>query len=202
MLPQHIALIIDGNRRWARANNTTLPFAYNEGLKTTVDIVWGLRDIGIKEVTIFTLSGDNLQRSKEEIEYILKKVDMFVESAKKLRVNVKFFGSIKKERVFISKNSMNVNVALGYSSREDILTAVAKSKGDKEKFMKSLKTSFLPPLDMLIRSGGYQRLSDFMLFEVGYTELFFINKLWPDVKIEDINDCIERFQKIKRNFGV
>jgi len=202
MLPQHIALIIDGNRRWARANNTTLPFAYNEGLKTTVDIVWGLRDIGIKEVTIFTLSGDNLQRSKEEIEYILKKVDMFVESAKKLRVNVKFFGSIKKERVFISKNSMNVNVALGYSSREDILTAVAKSKGDKEKFMKSLKTSFLPPLDMLIRSGGYQRLSDFMLFEVGYTELFFINKLWPDVKIEDINDCIERFQKTKRNFGV
>lgn len=202
MLPQHIALIIDGNRRWARANNTTLPFAYNEGLKTTVDIVWGLRDIGIKEVTIFTLSGDNLQRSKEEIEYILKKVDMFVESAKKLRVNVKFFGSIKKERVFISKNSMNVNVALGYSSREDILTAVAKSKGDKEKFMKSLKTSFLPPLDMLVRSGGYQRLSDFMLFEVGYTELFFINKLWPDVKIEDINDCIERFQKTKRNFGV
>lgn len=202
MLPQHIALIIDGNRRWARANNTTLPFAYNEGLKTTVDIVWGLRDIGIKEVTIFTLSGDNLQRSKEEIEYILKKVDMFVESAKKLRVNVKFFGSIKKERVFISKNSMNVNVALGYSSREDILAAVAKSKGDKEKFMKSLKTSFLPPLDMLIRSGGYQRLSDFMLFEVGYTELFFINKLWPDVKIEDINDCIERFQKTKRNFGV
>lgn len=202
MLPQHIALIIDGNRRWARANNTTLPFAYNEGLKTTVDIVWGLRDIGIKEVTIFTLSGDNLQRSKEEIEYILKKVDMFVESAKKLRVNVKFFGSIKKERVFISKNSMNVNVALGYSSREDILTAVAKSKGDKEKFMKSLKTSFLPPLDMIIRSGGYQRLSDFMLFEVGYTELFFINKLWPDVKIEDINDCIERFQKTKRNFGV
>ncbi len=202
MLPQHIALIIDGNRRWARANNTTLPFAYNEGLKTTVDIVWGLRDIGIKEVTIFTLSGDNLQRSKEEIEYILKKVDMFVESAKKLRVNVKFFGSIKKERVFISKNSMNVNVALGYSSREDILTAVAKSKGDKEKFMKSLKTSFLPPLDVLIRSGGYQRLSDFMLFEVGYTELFFINKLWPDVKIEDINDCIERFQKTKRNFGV
>lgn len=202
MFPQHIALIIDGNRRWARANNTTLPFAYNEGLKTTVDIVWGLRDIGIKEVTIFTLSGDNLQRSKEEIEYILKKVDMFVESAKKLRVNVKFFGSIKKERVFISKNSMNVNVALGYSSREDILTAVAKSKGDKEKFMKSLKTSFLPPLDMLIRSGGYQRLSDFMLFEVGYTELFFINKLWPDVKIEDINDCIEKFQKTKRNFGV
>ena len=202
MLPQHIALIIDGNRRWARANNTTLPFAYNEGLKTTVDIVWGLRDIGIKEVTIFTLSGDNLQRSKEEIEYILKKVDMFVESAKKLRVNVKFFGSIKKERVFISKNSMNVNVALGYSSREDILTAVAKSKGDKEKFMKSLKTSFLPPLDMLIRSGGYQRLSDFMLFEVGYTELFFINKFWPDVKIEDINDCIDRFQKTKRNFGV
>ena len=202
MFPQHIALIIDGNRRWARANNTTLPFAYNEGLKTAVDIVWGLRDIGIKEVTIFTLSGDNLQRSKEEIEYILKKVDMFVESAKKLRVNVKFFGSIKKERVFISKNSMNVNVALGYSSREDILTAVAKSKGDKEKFMKSLKTSFLPPLDMLIRSGGYQRLSDFMLFEVGYTELFFINKLWPDVKIEDINDCIERFQKTKRNFGV
>lgn len=202
MFPQHIALIIDGNRRWARANNTTLPFAYNEGLKTTVDIIWGLRDIGIKEVTIFTLSGDNLQRSKEEIEYILKKVDMFAESAKKLRVNVKFFGSIKKERVFISKNSMNVNVALGYSSREDILTAVAKSKGDKEKFMKSLKTSFLPPLDMLIRSGGYQRLSDFMLFEVGYTELFFINKLWPDVKIEDINDCIERFQKTKRNFGV
>ena len=202
MFPQHIALIIDGNRRWARANNTTLPFAYNEGLKTTVDIVWGLRDIGIKEVTIFTLSEDNLQRSKEEIEYILKKVDMFVESAKKLRVNVKFFGSIKKERVFISKNSMNVNVALGYSSREDILTAVAKSKGDKEKFMKSLKTSFLPPLDMLIRSGGYQRLSDFMLFEVGYTELFFINKLWPDVKIEDINDCIDRFQKTKRNFGV
>ena len=202
MLPQHIALIIDGNRRWARANNTTLPFAYNEGLKTTVDIVWGLRDIGIKEVTIFTLSGDNLQRSKEEIEYVLKKVDMFVESAKKLRVNVKFFGSIKKERVFISKNSMNVNVALGYSSREDILTAVAKSKGDKEKFKKSLKTSFLPPLDMLIRSGGYQRLSDFMLFEVGYTELFFINKLWPDVKIEDIKDCIDRFQKTKRNFGV
>lgn len=202
MFPEHVALIIDGNRRWARLNNTTLPFAYNQGLKTAIDIVWGLRDLDIKNITIFTLSKDNLKRSKEEKEYILKKVDSFLEAAKKLNVNVNFFGKVHKDNLFISDKSVNVNIAVGYSSKEDILNAVELSEGNREKFQKSLSTSFLPSLDMLIRSGGYQRLSDFMLFEVGYTELFFLDKLWPDVTIDDIKECINKFQKIKRNFGV
>ena len=202
MFPEHIALIIDGNRRWASANNKTLQFAYNAGMKAVFDIVWGLRDSGLKNLTIFAFSKDNLKRSELEKEYIFKQIDMFLELVKKLKVNVRFFGEIKKEDIISDNALMNVNIALGYSSKSDILNAVKKSGGDINKFEENLSTHFLTPPDMIIRSGKHHRLSDFMLYESGYSELYFLDKLWPDVKMSDINECIKNFEKVNRNYGV
>lgn len=202
MFPGHIALIIDGNRRWAGVNNKTLQFAYNVGMKTVFDVVWGLRDSGLKNLTIFAFSKDNLKRSELEKEYIFKQIDIFLEMVKRLNVNVRFFGEILKEGINSDNAVMNVNIALGYSSKSDILNAVEKSGGDRTRFEENLSTHFLVPPDMIIRSGKHHRLSDFMLYESGYAELYFLDKLWPDVKMSDIKECIKNFEEVKRNYGV
>ena len=202
MFPGHIALIIDGNRRWAGVNNKTLQFAYNVGMKTVFDVVWGLRDSGLKNLTIFAFSKDNLKLSELEKEYIFKQIDIFLEMVKRLNVNVRFFGEILKEGINSDNAVMNVNIALGYSSKSDILNAVEKSGGDRTRFEENLSTHFLVPPDMIIRSGKHHRLSDFMLYESGYAELYFLDKLWPDVKMSDIKECIKNFEEVKRNYGV
>ncbi|HOM01229.1 MAG TPA: isoprenyl transferase [Acetivibrio sp.] len=228
-LPAHIAIIMDGNGRWAKKRALPRSVGHREGAKTLKEISTFCGEIGIKYLTVYAFSTENWKRPKSEVDALMSLLLDYLKNAethiggKNVRIQVigdisVFDDNIKKEidRVtkLTSKNSgLILNIALNYGSRDEIVHAakriakeVAEGKinaGDiDEKVLNDrLYTAAIPDPDLLIRPGGEKRLSNFLLWQSAYTELWYTDVLWPDFKKEHILEAISDYQKRNRRFG-
>ena len=214
----HIAFIMDGNGRWGRKKNKSRNFGHLRGLETVKTTVKDLIKLKIPIATFYVFSSENWKRPKNEIVFLFKLIKKyFVEEIKRVisqGVKVNILGEtnklpkdvkliLKDAEKFTEKNKkIIVNLAINYGSRNEIINAIRKLKKISIKNIeKNLYTKNLPNPDILIRTGGYKRLSNFMLWQLSYSELFFIEKLWPDFQTKDLKKIIKQYKKIKRNFG-
>ena len=215
----HVAFIMDGNGRWGRKKGKGRNFGHLKGVETVKNVVKNSLKLNIPIVTFYVFSSENWKRPKKEIDFLFKFKKNYFESEiqnitnqgikinifgdlKKLSSDVKL--SIKKTINLTKKNKkIIVNLAINYGSKNEILNAFKKSKKklNIKNFEKNLYTKNLPNPDILIRTGGHKRLSNFMLWQLAYAELFFLNKLWPDFNKNDLIKIIKSYKVSKRNFG-
>ena len=228
-LPKHIAIIMDGNRRWAKNKGLPVSFGHKEGAKTLEKIVRHAKNIGIKYITVYAFSTENWKRTQEEVSTLMNLMMNYLESYSKradsenIKVNIlgnrqglseKMIDLIDKcmER---TKNNTGItfNIALNYGGRDEILRAVKNiSKKVKENeidiediteqtISDNLYTKEQPDPDLLIRTSGEIRLSNFLPWQLVYTEFVFVEKNWPDFKEKDLEEAIEVYQNRNRKFG-
>ena len=219
---KHVAIIMDGNGRWGVKHKQSRNAGHRAGLNT-VDLIINLcihHKIDI--LTLYTFSSENWKRPKNEIIFLFKLLENFL--TKKINeiiekdIKLKFIGELSKlpiklqkliklsEKKTINKKMLQVNIALNYGSKIELINTVKKIKQKKIKINeknidKNLYTKYLPDPDILIRTGDTHRLSNFLLWQLSYTEIFFEKKLWPDFKGKDFNKILNKFKNIKRNFG-
>ena len=214
----HIAFIMDGNGRWGEKRNKGRNYGHLKGVETVKKIVKSSIKLKIPIVTFYVFSSENWKRPKKEINFLFKLIKTYflkeIENLIKQGIKLNIFGNLnqlssnlknilKKSSFLTKKNKViNVNLAINYGSHLEILNALKKVKKiSKKNFENSLYTKNIPYPDILIRTGGRQRLSNFMLWQLAYTELFFLKKLWPDFTSKDLSNIITKYKKIKRNFG-
>ena len=214
----HIAFIMDGNGRWGRKKNKSRNFGHLRGLEKVKTTVKDLIKLKIPIATFYVFSSENWKRPKNEIVFLFKLIKKyFVEEIKRVisqGVKVNILGEINKlpkdvkfilkdaEKLTKKNKKIIVNLAINYGSRNEMINAIKKLKKISiRNIEKNLYTKNLPNPDILIRTGGYKRLSNFMLWQLSYSELFFIEKLWPDFQTKDLKRIIKKYKKIKRNFG-
>jgi len=219
---KHVAIIMDGNGRWGIKNKQSRNAGHRAGLNS-VDLIINLCiHHKIEVLTLYTFSSENWKRPKNEITYLFKLLETFLR--KKVNeiiekdIKLKFIGEIKKlptklqqliklsEKKTINKKSLQVNIALNYGSKTELINTIKKIKQKKIKLNEknidnNLYTKHLPNPDILIRTGNTHRLSNFLLWQLSYTEIFFEKKLWPDFKSKDFNKILKKFKDVKRNFG-
>lgn len=228
-VPAHVALIADGNRRWAAERGEFSFYGHKAGYETVKSIVSIAKEIGIKYLTFYCFSTENQKRSSEEKNYLFelfeKAVRDNVEDFKKNNIRLKFIGdltyfsdsmrklAIDAEDLTADCDSMTLVLALNYGGRLDIVNAVRKvaskiKKGvvdvddiDDGYFCSNLYTAGMPDPDIIIRTGGDFRISNFLLWQMAYSELFFVNKFFPDFSKDDFLSIISEFNSRKRRFG-
>ncbi len=225
-IPQHIGMIMDGNRRWAIQRGLTANEGHEEGVKALVAIVEHCLDLGVKTLTVYTLSTENWRkRAEEEVRGIFDLLVRFVKEKKKeyrkKGVSIAILGDFQafprkvvraiEEILHIVKKHerIKVNLALNYGGRDEILMAVKKIVGNKvppaeineEMFSKFLYTNGERDPDLIIRTGGEIRLSNFLLWQMSYSELYFTDILWPDFSPDQLDRAIAEYQKRQRRFG-
>ena len=214
----HIAFIMDGNGRWGKRKKRSRNFGHLKGVETVKKVVKNSLKLKIPILTFYVFSSENWKRPKKEISFLFRLIQNYflkeIESIERQGIKINIFGELSKlpfnikstlkSSVLRTKKNKRiiVNLAINYGSKNEILNAVRKTKKISIKnFEKNLYTKDLPDPDILIRTGGHQRLSNFMLWQLAYAELFFLKKLWPDFNYSDLKLIIERFKKSKRNFG-
>ena len=225
---KHIAIIMDGNGRWAQSKGLSRSMGHREGAKALEAIALHVRDIGLKYLSVYAFSTDNFKRSQEEVDYLMNLfVEMFNKNYKKLiekGIKVVFSGSKENLRADVveaiekieeeSKNNTlaTLNVCLNYGSQEEIIRAseryhddlvsgkITKKEMNRDLFYKYMDND-LPPVDMLIRTGGEKRLSNFMLYQLMYAELYFLDVYFPAFTPEMLDDVIDNFYGRDRRFG-
>jgi undecaprenyl diphosphate synthase len=219
---KHVAIIMDGNGRWGLKNKGSRNSGHRAGLNTIEQVIDETIKNKIKYLTLYTFSTENWKRPKKEISFLftllesflVKKIDSLIKNEIKLKVigNKKKF-SVKLQKLLnlsekkTSKNKrLQVNLALNYGSKNEIINAVKTLNKNKQKVTEknienNLFTKGVPNPDLLIRTGNTQRLSNFLLWQLAYTEIFFEKKLWPDFKISDYRKIINKFKLLKRNYG-
>ena len=219
----HVAIIMDGNGRWGLKKNKTRNYGHLNGIKTVEEIVKSSLIKKIPYLTLYTFSTENWKRPKSEINFLFDLIRKYLKKKIKKLINqgikINIIGNkkglpkdiIKIVRLIEKKTVKNkkiiLNLALNYGSKEEIISAFKRlSKNNKKKinitnFEKKLYTRNIPEPEILIRTGGAKRLSNFLLWQIAYSEIFFINKLWPDFNEKDFSAIIKKFKKIKRNFG-
>lgn len=224
-LPEHIAIIMDGNGRWAKAKKRPRLFGHNAGMKTLRKIVRASSDAGIKILTVYAFSTENWKRSQEEVDGLMNiAVEYFKKEVGELHENnvrIQVIGDVNGLNAKVQKaaqNAMDItknntglifNVALNYGSRNEIVYAVKAlmtqgvlaEEVTEERLNAELYTKGLSDPDLLIRTGGESRLSNFMLWQSAYTEFFFTDTYWPDFDKEAYYKLIEVYQKRNRRFG-
>ncbi|MDC1540870.1 polyprenyl diphosphate synthase [Candidatus Pelagibacter ubique] len=219
---KHVAIIMDGNGRWGVKHKQSRNAGHRAGLNTVDLIINHCINHKIKFLTLYTFSSENWKRPKTEIAFLFKLLDNFLQ--KKINkiiekdIKLKFIGELNKlptklqkliklsEKKTFNKKTLHVNIALNYGSKIELINTIKKIKQKKIKINEknidnNLYTKHLPNPDILIRTGDTHRLSNFLLWQLSYTEIFFEKKLWPDFKGKDFNKIINKFQSIKRNFG-
>ena len=215
----HIAFIMDGNGRWGVKKGKGRNFGHLQGIETVKKIVVTSINLKIPVVTFYVFSSENWKRPKKEINFLFKLIRSYfskeIENIIKQGIRINIFGDTHRLSTNIKssfKDAMNltrknkkilVNLAINYGSKNEILNAAKKTKNFKtlKNFEKNLYTKNLPNPDFLIRTGGHKRLSNFMLWQLAYSELFFLDKLWPEFNSNDLKNIINKYKKIKRNFG-
>ena len=214
----HIAFIMDGNGRWGKRKKRSRNFGHLKGVETVKKVVKNSLKLKIPILTFYVFSSENWKRPKKEISFLFRLIQNYflkeIESIERQGIKINIFGELSKlpfnikstlkSSVLRTKKNKRiiVNLAINYGSKNEILNAMRKTKKISIKnFEKNLYTKNLPDPDILIRTGGHQRLSNFMLWQLAYAELFFLKKLWPDFNYSDLKLTIERFKKSKRNFG-
>jgi undecaprenyl diphosphate synthase len=217
----HVAIIMDGNGRWGIKHKKSRNAGHKEGLKTIEKIINVSIRKNIQYLTLYTFSMDNWKRPKKEINflfnilqsYLSNKIDIFIKKNIKLKIIGKKFISPKLNRLLslsekkTSQNSkLQINLALNYGSKFELLDAFRKIKRYKKKINEKnlsryLQTYNIPDPDILIRTGNTKRLSNFLLWQLSYTEIFFEKKLWPDFNENDYIKILKIYASLKRNFG-
>ncbi len=215
----HVAFIMDGNGRWGKKKNKGRNFGHLNGVKTVKKIVETSIKIKIPVLTFYVFSTENWRRPRSEINFLFRLIVNYFKKELKnvvsngIRINIlgkisKLPSHIKSSlRIVMNSTKKNkkiiVNLAINYGSKDEIVEAVNKVKGkiNKNLLEKNLYTKKLPDPDILIRTGGHKRLSNFMLWQLAYTEIYFLDKLWPDFDSKDLRKVVSNFKKVKRNFG-
>jgi len=219
---RHIAIIMDGNGRWGLRRGKSRNYGHQQGLKTIEKIVNYSIEKKISFLTLFTFSSENWKRSKNEVNFLFKLLENYFKKnlseviSKGIRVKIigdklKLNSNLRKIINLVEirtkkNNNISVQIALNYGAKQEIINSLRVINGKKERITeknleKNLYTRSIPDPDILIRTGGQKRLSNFLLWQLAYTEIFFINKMWPDFSEKDLLRVINKFQKIKRNFG-
>jgi|TARA_B110000438_G_scaffold294773_1_gene336696 undecaprenyl diphosphate synthase len=219
---KHVAIIMDGNGRWGIKFQNSRNAGHREGLKTVEAVIKESLKSKIKYLTLYTFSTENWKRPKKEIfflfnlleNFLTKKINSLIDNGIKLKIigDKKIFSSklkklLKESELKTSKNTkLQINLALNYGSKNEIVNAVKIIEKNKELFTEKniesyLYTKNIPNPDILIRTGNTNRLSNFLLWQLAYTEIFFEKKLWPDFTSNDFKKIINKFKKLKRNFG-
>ncbi len=228
-LPEHVAVIMDGNGRWAKRRNLDRSMGHVEGVNTVRRITEVASEIGIKYLTLYTFSTENWNRPKEEVDALMNLIVVAIERETpdliKNNVRLTMIGDIERMPEFASTRlrkcmddtshctGLTLILALSYSSRWEILEAcksIAKRVENKELeiadiddkvFSESLTTKDIPDPDLLIRTAGDLRISNYLLWQIAYSELYFTSKLWPDFSKEDFCEAIAEYQARERRFG-
>ena len=215
----HIAFIMDGNGRGGKKKKKGRNFGHIKGVETVKKIVKSCISLKIPILTFFVFSSENWKRPKTEIAFLFKLIKNYfskeIDKVINQGIKINILGDITKlspdlkkiltKSVKLTKKNkmIIVNLAINYGSKDEILSASnkVKRKINIKSFEKNLYTKNMPNPDILIRTGGHQRLSNFMLWQLAYAELFFIKKLWPDFNSVDLKRIIKKYFKTKRNFG-
>ncbi len=217
----HVAIIMDGNGRWGLKRNKSRNFGHRQGLKSIEDIINIAIQKKIKFLTLFVFSIDNWKRPKKEINYLFDLLSNFLTNKltdlNKKNIRLKFIGkkNFSKKMNELLKNSekitkqntnLQINLALNYSSKYEIVKSIKKIISKKlsineTNITNNLFTKNIPDPEILIRTGNTNRLSNFLLWQLSYTEIFFEKKLWPDFNKNDFIKILNKYKQIKRNFG-
>ena len=223
-MPNHIAIIMDGNGRWGLKKYNSRLKGHEYGVKNIKFIIEACIKKKIKNLTFFALSKDNLQkRNKNEIKNLFSILENYlkknIENFKKKKIKLNFIGEAKNlpsnvinilrkygSETNFKKKKIQINIAFNYSSKYEIINACKKIvKNSKvinsKNISKYLYTYPVQDPEILIRTGGFSRLSDFLLWQCSYSEIFFVKKMWPDFKSSDLEIIIDKFKKLKRKFG-
>ncbi|MDX8339207.1 isoprenyl transferase [Draconibacterium sp. IB214405] len=228
-IPKHIAIIMDGNGRWAAKHGKPRVMGHENGVEAVRSVVEGAGEMGVKHLTLYAFSTENWDRPKEEVEALMgllvHAIEAETEELNKNNVRLSVIGDVDSmpENVQLKlkgciealkeNTGLNLVLALSYSGRWDVLNAVKKLADDvannkitqekinNELFQNYLSTSELPDPELLIRTSGEYRISNFLLWQIAYSELYFTNKLWPDFRKEDLLEAIIDYQNRERRFG-
>jgi len=219
---KHVAIIMDGNGRWGTKYKNSRNAGHRAGLNTVEVIIRESIKSKIKYLTLYTFSTENWKRPKNEIfflfnlleKFLIKKINELIKNGIRLKIigDKKLFSTklkkiLKESELKTSKNNkLQINLALNYGSKNEILQAAKLLSKNKKSFTKKnienyLYTKNIPNPDLLIRTGNTNRLSNFLLWQLAYTEIFFEKKLWPAFKSKDYNKILNKFKLLKRNFG-
>ena len=215
----HIAFIMDGNGRWGKKKNKGRNYGHLKGVETVKKIVSSSIKLKIPVITFYVFSAENWKRPKGEISFLFTLIKSYflreIENVIAQGIKINILGDLNKlssdiklvlkktiERTKKNKKII-VNLAINYGAKQEIIIATKKIKKNinQKNLAKSLYTKDIPNPEILIRTGGHQRLSNFMLWQLAYAELFFLKKLWPDFTSRDLQAVIKRYKKSKRNFG-
>ena len=221
--PKHIAIIMDGNGRWAKKNNLNRIDGHKEGVKAVKKIVKHCTKLKIKYLTLYTLSKENFNRPKGELLSLFKLLSKTLNTEKDMLlengINFSAIGDLNEldiltykkikslENITAKNSSLFLKLAISYSSRYEIILAInkilktKKRKIDEGILKQYLMTCDIPDPDLLVRTGGEYRLSNFLLWQIAYSELYFTDVLWPDFNEELLEEAINNFSKRERRFG-
>ena len=228
-LPKNVGIIMDGNGRWAVKNSFKVSEGHKKGVNVVRKVVEESVKQDIKSLTLYAFSSENWKRPKTEInaikKLIIKAIDDQSQELIEQKVKLKFFGDInsfgKKIINKISKiesdtyrkdSSLDLNVALGYGGQQDIINIVKNAskhvssgklnvRDINKKTIETFSSVPVEDIDLLIRTGGDKRVSNFLLFQIAYAEIMFIDKFWPDFTVKDYKNCLNSFKKVSRRFG-
>ena len=227
--PKNIGIIMDGNGRWAIRNSLKISEGHKKGVDVVREIVEEAVKRDIQSLTLYAFSSENWQRPKREINAIkrlvIEAINEQVPELKEKRVKLKFFGHLDdfgekiQNKIFFAENEtyfeeaqLNLNVALGYGGQQDIVDIVHKvseevssgnlnSKDISKETINSYSSVPVDEIDLLIRTGGDKRISNFLLYQIAYAEIMFIEKFWPDFTNKDFVNCLDNFKNVSRRFG-
>ena len=228
-LPRHVAIIMDGNGRWAQAHGLPRVEGHRQGAKAVREVVRAAREIGVRALTLYAFSAQNWQRPAEEVatlmqllrDYVIEERDEIMDNGIRLTAigEVERLPPYVKEpldalvRESAGNRDMTLCLALSYGGRESIVAAaralaeavargeIAPDEVNQERFAESLQTGELPPLDLLVRTSGEERLSNFLLWEAAYAELYFTDTYWPAFGKAELYLALESFRRRERRFG-
>ncbi len=228
-IPKHVAIIMDGNGRWAKKRNLPRSFGHKAGMNNIESIVDYARKIGVKALTVFAFSTENWSRPKNEVDMLMRAFDRYIKKKlkdiKKQNIRFKVIGEkrnipdflLKAIKMAESETKNNAGlifaIAFNYGSQEEITDCAKRIAQDCIKgkislrsistdlFSKYLYTHDFPDLDLLIRTSGELRLSNYLLWQASYAELYFTDKFWPDFKVDDFQEAIDDFSKRDRRYG-
>ena len=222
-LPAHIAIIMDGNGRWAKKRGKLRTYGHKIGTESMTAVVNHAKKLGIKVMSFFAFSTENWNRPKDEVDEIFRLCEELIDKRHDdyIKSNIKLIvigGREKLPKTLVKKiekledetknnDGLIVNVALNYGGRDEIIKAINKilkdglKEIDEKTFRKYLQTSSIPDPDLLIRTSGEQRLSNFMMYQCAYTELYFSKVHWPDFREKELEEAIIAYQKRDRRFG-
>ena len=217
-IPKHVAIILDGNGRWAKARNMPREYGHKHGAQVFREITEYCHKIGIKYITVYAFSTENWKRPKSEIDAIMKLLDEYLDKQRPENASIRFIGdiSVLDEKLIAKIEAVQketaghdaiLNVAMNYGSRAEIVNAFnllirdGKTEVSENDVNSALYTGDCPDPDLIVRTGGDLRLSNFLLWQAAYSELYFTDTLWPDMRAEHVDAAITDFYSRKRRYG-